>query len=67
MDAMMRSCDGRDPNLRDEDGAVDNCGLVFDDVARSTIHPHVFIPSREDKARILAMFEEMVVEQAASR
>jgi hypothetical protein len=63
MDDMMRVCNGNDPNLVDRAGQPDACGLTFDDVERSVVHPHVFIPSPEEKARILAQLEDVVVER----
>lgn len=49
---MMRHCDGKDPNLVrkvGDDWFVDgayvpcDCGLSFDDVDRSVVHPHVSV------------------------
>lgn len=67
MEAMMRHCDGTDPYLLD--GPTPNagpcaCGLRFDDAARSTVYPHVFIPTRDDKERLAAMLDSIAVEEA---
>lgn len=60
---MIRTCNGQDPNLLDGPcGGPCACGLVFDDVRRSTIHPHVFIPTHEEKAKLLATLEEIFQE-----
>ncbi len=59
---MLRVCDGTDPNLLDKDGQPDTCGLEFDDVQRSVIHPHVFIPTQEEKAALLAELEGVFLE-----
>jgi hypothetical protein len=52
---MIRTCDGTDPNLLDSGLRTAGpcaCGLTFDDVDRSVIHPHVFIPTADDKAAL---------------
>jgi hypothetical protein len=47
---MIRTCDGRDPNLLvkgDRDGVETrpcDCGATFDDVTRRVIWPHQVIP-----------------------
>jgi len=59
---VIRTANGMDEFLKDTAGLPDNCGLTFDDVQRSTVHPHVFIPTREEKERMLTELEEIVVE-----
>lgn len=76
---MIRTCDGTDKNLLQEQ--VDrvaasgtesmhwvpcDCGLVFDDVERLVVYPHHFIPSREDKAELLALVDQMVKDNKTS-
>lgn len=46
---MLRTCDGNDPNLVDQNGAPCDCGLIFDDVGREVIYPHRQILSRSEK------------------
>lgn len=56
---MIRTCDGTDPHLLDSairTAGPCACGLTFDDVDRSVVYPHVFIPTAEDKA---ALFEAL--------
>lgn len=51
---MIRYCDGTDINLPDgptSTAAPCACGLRFDDVERSTVYPHVFLPTDEDRRR----------------
>lgn len=42
------------------------CGLRFDDVERSVIYPHVFLPTAEDKARLSAWLDTVSVEELVS-
>jgi hypothetical protein len=58
---MIRTCDGTDPNLLDDSVTARPCacGLTFDDVERSVIHPHVYIPTPEEKAELLAAAEDV--------
>lgn len=62
---MLRVCNGQDPNLLDRNGQADACGLTFDDVERSVIHPHVFIPTQEEKAAMLASLEDVFLERTS--
>lgn len=41
---MIRTCNGADPNLHTEGGAVGNCGRTFDDVNHWTSCPHDEFP-----------------------
>jgi hypothetical protein len=50
---MIRFCNGFDPNLTDSSGHPCRCGLVFDDVAHSTVYPHQYIPTREEKEKLM--------------
>lgn len=62
---MIRTCNGRDPWLRSERtprSTPCTCGLTFDDVTRSTVYPHVFIPTRAEKEAMLAQLESVVLE-----
>lgn len=43
---VIRHCDGTDPNLLTDDGRPCACGQTFDDVERSTIHPHHSVRAR---------------------
>lgn len=52
---MRRHCDGTDPNLVQGDGRTPcACGLTFDDVERTVIHPHTPV-----RARLLADADEV--------
>ena len=71
---MQRTCDGTDPNLlRYEHKPEDctdfpicrhtrpcDCGKTFDDVEYTVIYPHTYIPTREEKDRLLAAYEAAV-------
>jgi len=60
---MIRTCNGNDRNLLDGPTSTAGpcaCGLTFDDVRRSTIYPHVFIPTREEKEAIEAFLDSVV-------
>lgn len=44
---MRRHCDGTDPNLLQADGRTPcACGLTFDDVEMTVIHPHTPVQAR---------------------
>jgi hypothetical protein len=63
---MIRTCNGYDPHLLDGPGrtaAPCACGLTFDDVQRTAVYPHVFIPTAADKAALLAALDTIVVER----
>jgi hypothetical protein len=63
---MIRTCDGTDAFLLDEStstAAPCACGLTFDDVTRSTIYPHVFIPTAAEKAAMLALLDTVALEK----
>ncbi len=65
---MMRHCDGTDVNLRSEptpNAGPCACGLRFDDVARTTVYPHVFIPTPAEKQAMLAALDTVALEPAA--
>jgi len=53
---VIRHCDGTDPNLLGEDRAPCACGLTFDGVDHVVIWPHQRIPSREERAALLAAY-----------
>lgn len=62
---MIRTCNGTDRYLLD--GPTPNagpciCGLTFDDVRRSTVYPHVFIPTRAEREAMLAMLDSVALE-----
>lgn len=62
---MIRTCDGTDPHLLDSalrTAGPCACGLTFDDTDRSVIHPHVFIPTADDKAALLEALFTMDVD-----
>lgn len=61
----IRTCDGTDIYLRD--GATPNagpcaCRETFDDVRRSTVYPHVFIPTRAEKEAMIAQADSVALE-----
>ena len=63
---MIRTCNGYDLTLLDGPARTAGpcaCGLTFDDVERSTVYPHIFIPTADDKAAMLAALDTIVVEQ----
>lgn len=63
---MIRTCNGRDEWLRSErtpNSMPCDCGLTFDDVTRSTVYPHVFIPTRAEKEAMAAMLDSVAVEK----
>lgn len=63
---MIRTCDATDPNLLDAPTSTAGpcaCGLTFDDTQRSVIYPHVFIPTRADKARLAAWLDSVSVDE----
>lgn len=63
---MIRHCDGTDPNLIDGPTTASGpcvCGLTFDDVARSAVYPHVFLPTAADRARFAEWLDTVSVEQ----
>ncbi len=47
---MIRQCVEADPNIGDGDA---RCGLTFDDVDHDTICPHAYIPTREERERMI--------------
>jgi len=57
---MIRTCDGMDPNLTDEQGEPCKCGLVFDDVEYTVVYPHSYIPTREEKEAIVKRLGEQI-------
>jgi hypothetical protein len=66
MDPMNRTCDGTDLNL--PDGPTPNagpcaCGLTFDDTTRSTVYPHVFLMTPQDRARMTTWLDTVSVEE----
>jgi hypothetical protein len=63
---MIRTCDATDPNLLDGPMSAAGpcaCGLTFDDVQRSVIYPHVFLPTPADKARLAAWLDSVSIEE----
>lgn len=62
---MLREANGQDPYLVDEAGQPDACGLTFDDVARSVVHPHVYIPTREEKEALFEALSGVYLEPSA--
>lgn len=62
---MLRTCNGHDVNLLDDavTAAPCACGLTFDDVDRSVIWPHPFIPTEAEKAALRAALDTIVLEQ----
>ena len=66
---MIRTCNGTDPNLLGDSATGDpcTCGLTFNDVLRSVVHPHVFLPTAADRARWAAWLETVSVEDIVSR
>jgi hypothetical protein len=51
---VRRHCDGTDPYLIGEDDQPGcACGLVFDDIDRWVIWPHLRVPSPEEKRAAL--------------
>lgn len=61
---MIRTCDGTDVNLLDDPATHTpcGCGLTFDDVDRSTIYPHEFLPTPEQKAQLARWLDTVEVE-----
>lgn len=61
---MIRHCDGTDANLLDDAPTARPCacGLTFDDVERSVIYPHVFLPTAADRQRLAEWLETVSVE-----
>lgn len=72
---MIRTCDGKDPFLLREvvvttspsgkeevDWARCDCGTVFDDAQRTTIYPHQYIPTQQERAVIMTRVMDMVRE-----
>jgi len=57
---MIRTCDGTDSNLTDEQGEPCKCGLVFDDVEYMVVYPHSYIPTREEKEAIVKRLGEQI-------
>lgn len=69
---MIRTCDGTDPTLvmlvEQNDGwdgmhvmgrpVPCNCGQTFDDVDHSTIFPHAYIPSVEERRKLIDAYLE---------
>lgn len=65
---MIRTCNGADRFLLDgptSSAGPCACGLTFDDVQRSTVYPHVFIPTRAEREAMIAMLDTIVVEPVA--
>jgi hypothetical protein len=63
---MIRHCNGHDVNLLDRPthhAGPCACGLTFDDVERSTIYPHVFLPTDEDRRRFADWLDTVSVEE----
>lgn len=62
---MIRTCNGHDVLLLDGPTGTAGpcaCGLTFDDVERSTVYPHVFIPTAADKTAMLAALDSIALE-----
>jgi hypothetical protein len=63
----IRHCNGEDPWVRSERTPRSEpctCGLTFDDLTRSLVYPHVFIPTRADLARMAAQRDGVALEPA---
>lgn len=63
---MMRTCDGTDPYLKAEatpNAGPCTCQATFDDVRRSTVYPHVFIPTKSEKAALAALLDTVALEK----
>ena len=63
---MIRHCDGTDELLLSEptpNASPCACALTFDDVTRSTVYPHVFIPTQAEKAAMLALLDTVALER----
>jgi hypothetical protein len=66
---MIRTCNGTDPYLLNGPTTTSGpcaCGLTFDDVRRSTVYPHTFIPTAAEKARLMEMLDTVVIEASAA-
>lgn len=66
---MIRTCDGTDRFLHD--GPTPNagpcaCRLTFDDVERSTVYPHVFLPTAADREKLTVWLDTVAVEDLAA-
>jgi hypothetical protein len=69
VDTMIRRCDGTDPNLLDDTPAHPApcaCGLTFDDTTRSTVYPHVFLPTAADRQRFAEWLDTVSVDDIAT-
>ena len=63
---MIRTCNGLDEWLRSERTPTSvpcTCGLTFDDTTRSVVYPHVFIPTRAELERLMAMRDGVALEK----
>lgn len=66
---MIRTCDGTDPNLLDGPLSTAGpcaCALTFDDVTRSVIYPHVFLPTAADRQRWIEWLDTVSVDDIAT-
>lgn len=66
---MIRHCNGQDEWLRSErtpNSEPCTCDLTFDDVTRSTVYPHVFLPTIADRQQFAEWLETVSVDELVS-